>query len=93
MTQCRNNLKQIGLALLDYYNNHDVLPSGYVSTWLLDMELGPGWGWGSMILPEMEQGPLFSSINFQIPIEGDANLTGRTVLLGTYFVPLIASCL
>src|SRR6478609_2031410 len=54
---CQNNLKQIGLALAQYANRQGGLPPGYVSTWdpLRSTELGPGWGWASMILPELEQ--------------------------------------
>jgi prepilin-type N-terminal cleavage/methylation domain-containing protein len=54
---CQNNLKQIGLALAQYSNRHGGFPPGYVSLWdpLRSTELGPGWGWASMILPELEQ--------------------------------------
>ena len=30
--------------------------------------IGPGWAWGSMILPQMEQGPLYNSINFNLSV-------------------------
>jgi len=74
---CVNNLKQIGLALANYALSHEGLPSGYVATWdnYLQKEIGPGWGWASMILPEMEQGPLFNAINFQTQIQSPGNST------------------
>src|SRR5262249_32774150 len=50
MTQCRNNLKQIALAMHDYHNaNNNVLPSG-VGKW------GCCWGtWMVAVLPYIEQ--------------------------------------
>jgi prepilin-type N-terminal cleavage/methylation domain-containing protein/prepilin-type processing-associated H-X9-DG protein len=56
--QCSNNLKQIGLAVANYEASIAVLPWGS----------GPdGWNnWSAtvMILPYLEQQPLFSTINF-----------------------------
>src|SRR5262245_32290895 len=54
--QCTNNLKQIGLALHNYAQIHNGLPPGYVSSYdtVFIKEYGPGWGWGSMILPQLE---------------------------------------
>src|SRR4028118_1855135 len=56
-TTCRNNLKQMGLALASYATTHGGLPPGYVGTWdqFRTKDLGPGWGWGTMILPMLEQ--------------------------------------
>src|SRR3954471_14690008 len=50
---CTNNLKQIGLALANYANRHGAFPPGYQSIYdpNFQREIGPGWGWASMILP------------------------------------------
>jgi prepilin-type N-terminal cleavage/methylation domain-containing protein len=57
-SQCVNNLKQIGLALHNYHSSINALPWDH----------GPqGWNeWSglTMLLPYMEQTPLFNSINF-----------------------------
>ena len=72
-TQCCNNLKQVGLALQNYHDLVGVFPPGYVSATEDGtpdgVEIGPGWGWGAMILPQLEQTILFNAINFsqQIP--------------------------
>src|SRR5881227_3378700 len=70
-SQCVNNLKQMGLALHNYHDTVGVFPPGYVSSQapgskpILDgNDTGPGWAWGSMILPQLEQDPLFHAINF-----------------------------
>ncbi len=63
-TQCRNNLKQIGLALHNYVDAHSALPPG--SIMLLNATgstfNGHGWTWQASILPYLDQGPLFNAI-------------------------------
>ena len=56
-TQCRSNLKQLGLALHNYDEVHQVLPFGYVNA-----DDTAGWGWGTMILPQLDQTPLYSAL-------------------------------
>jgi prepilin-type N-terminal cleavage/methylation domain-containing protein/prepilin-type processing-associated H-X9-DG protein len=56
--QCVNNLKQIGLAVANYESSNLCLPPAHV-----------GYGWNdwsatSMMLPALEQAPLFNAINF-----------------------------
>jgi prepilin-type N-terminal cleavage/methylation domain-containing protein/prepilin-type processing-associated H-X9-DG protein len=100
-SQCFNNLKQIGVALHNYYNAHQVFPPGYVSAVdrsVLDpcdedaeddksIDLGPGWAWGSMILPQMEQQALYNSINFSLSLAFTANNTSSTTLVNAYLCP------
>src|SRR5262249_3311624 len=54
-TQCINNLKNIGLALHGYHDQAKQLPPGRAS-------VGGSWGasWMYYILPNIEQGPLFT---------------------------------
>src|SRR3989449_6020416 len=60
--QCVNNLKQMGLALHNYESTNRTLPPGYVSAFdSAGTDLGAGWGWASMILPQMEQTNTFAS--------------------------------
>jgi len=58
--QCINNLKQFGIALHNYHNNLNVFPMG-----ASDMINGwQQWSAVTMLLPYMEQGPVYNSINF-----------------------------
>ena len=67
-SQCTNNLKQIGLGLHNYHSALNCLPPGMViANWNSFGDLGNTWtGWSAqaMMLPYMEQKPLFDSANF-----------------------------
>jgi prepilin-type N-terminal cleavage/methylation domain-containing protein/prepilin-type processing-associated H-X9-DG protein len=53
-SQCKNNLKQIGLAFHNYHDTHGVLPPGAItSNWL---------AWGTFLLPFLDQAPLSQQI-------------------------------
>jgi prepilin-type N-terminal cleavage/methylation domain-containing protein/prepilin-type processing-associated H-X9-DG protein len=86
--QCLNNLKQIGLALHNYHDAIGAFPPGYLSRPGSDGDnTGPGWGWAAMILPQLEQPPLFNSINFGLPIESPQNQTARLTKVSTFVCP------
>ena len=88
-TTCVNNLKQIGLALANYTEVHGGLPPGYVSFWdpYFRREVGPGWGWAAMILPDLEQKPVYDRIQFNFPIEHRVNLTARLTPIEVFLCP------
>ena len=54
--QCQNNLRQYGLALHNFHDTHRVFPIGNVS--------GRFWTFQSMVLPQLEQAPVFQLINY-----------------------------
>jgi len=67
-TQCKNNLKQIGLALHNYHDAIRAFP--YASTYTAP---GNKHTWVEFICPYIDQGPLYNSINFSIPNETAPN--------------------
>jgi prepilin-type N-terminal cleavage/methylation domain-containing protein/prepilin-type processing-associated H-X9-DG protein len=86
--QCTNNLKQIGLGLHNYEGSHGALPpqhvlsgSGTTVTWW------GSWGPGPRILPYMEQGPMFDSINFSLPYNNPVNHTVAGLTLSVLLCP------
>jgi prepilin-type processing-associated H-X9-DG protein len=52
---CRNNLRQLGVALHNYHDRYGVFPFGWDTH---------GTGWSAMILPQLEQQPLYDSLVF-----------------------------
>ena len=78
---CTNHLKQLGLALHNYSSAMKVFPSGYVSYFTRDgsgpavanidpstWDAAPGWGWGALLLPFLEQGVVADGLSFRRPI-------------------------
>ena len=72
-TQCKNNLKQIGLAMHNYIDSFDCFPPGYLGfpaaaggTCATINNVAPraqGWGWGVYILPFLDQGNLYNQLS------------------------------
>ncbi|APZ95303.1 PilD-dependent protein PddA [Fuerstiella marisgermanici] len=69
-TQCRNNLKQFGLALHNYHDVHRCFPMGGMGVTYLTMT-GPdhirSFSWGAYLLPFLEQDALYQQIDFNQP--------------------------
>ncbi len=85
-SQCKNNLKQLGLALHNYHEAFGSFPPGQIRGYSGGIEYGNGASWGAMILPYMDQAPLYNQLNFNIGIyEG----TNRPVILGLSGMPAI----
>lgn len=67
-SQCRNNLKQIGIALHNYHDQFNQFPCGnmdYSTNWANNppfVDGGPQWGWPAFLLPHLEQKALFGQL-------------------------------
>lgn len=85
---CRNNLKQIGVALANYADVKGGLPPGYVSNYdFRGNDTGPGWGWGTMLLPFLEQQPLFNAASLETAIQDPTQQTVRLSALRVFLCP------
>jgi prepilin-type processing-associated H-X9-DG protein len=77
--QCVNNLKQLGIAL---HNYHDVVGSFPTSFWRNTLnpngttDTNNRHSWLSMILPYVEQTPIYNSMNFQLAVGGAFSIPG-----------------
>lgn len=76
-TQCKNNMKQLGLAL---HNYHDVAltfpPQGIYGFWDGTAHQPRHHTWLSMVLPYFDQANLYNQIDFEAPAWGQAHVTG-----------------
>jgi prepilin-type N-terminal cleavage/methylation domain-containing protein len=54
-TQCVNNLKQIGLAVHSYHDARKQIPD------IRNSSTDYGWTWAVLILPYLDQGPLYQN--------------------------------
>ena len=70
-TQCRNNLKQIGLAMHNYADVHNCFPPGFMGTTTncsmirngVAPNVAQGWAWGTFILPFLDQVNMYNIMN------------------------------
>ncbi len=76
-TQCANNLKQIGLAIHNFADTYKRLPSGGEGTDFANAPQGPSqfdnFSFFTVILPYVEQGPLWKSMSPDIYYESAPN--------------------
>jgi prepilin-type N-terminal cleavage/methylation domain-containing protein len=92
-TQCRNNLKQIGLALHNYHDVHRRFPPGETSNQTDDPLYGHGPGLD--LLPYIDQANVYNKINFSTGsmwacCTGLADLNHNaaiTTVISTYICP------
>ena len=86
-TQCKNNLKQIGLALHNYLDVHSVFPPSIVSDISTNDTSGGQWSVHARILPYIEDANLYNQANLSLDYEDPANAGIATQRIGTYICP------
>jgi prepilin-type N-terminal cleavage/methylation domain-containing protein len=93
-TQCKNNLKQIGLAMHNYHDNFNQFPAGLYYTGVTNAAGAAAdgqtfilnhTGW-SMILPYIDQGNLYNQFNFAHASNDARDAANGLPVMGT-FVP------
>lgn len=98
--QCTNHLKQLGLAMHGYHGVQGTFPAGYLARVggggvhgvpdVKTRDAGPGWGWGTALLPYVEQSPLYASLNFSMPCWLAENRTGARGNIAVFLCPSVS---
>ena len=78
-TQCRNNMKQLGLALHNYHDNFRAFPPGAFAPY-------HNGNWRSRILPYLDQAPLYNVLTAAHPsvASGYSGKRNDTINIGEY---------
>jgi prepilin-type N-terminal cleavage/methylation domain-containing protein len=88
-SQCKNNLKQFGLAIHNYHDAHSIFPAATInpgaancSRFVLnangdfDPDMIRNHTGYMMLLPYLDQGPIYNLIDFSLPTGAGAHGTG-----------------
>jgi prepilin-type processing-associated H-X9-DG protein len=81
-SQCRNNLKQIGLALHNWHDQHERFPDAVIA----DSEQPP-LSWRVALLPFLEESSLYEQYDRAKPWNDDANLEAARTRVTAYVCP------
>jgi prepilin-type N-terminal cleavage/methylation domain-containing protein len=96
-SQCRNHLKQLGLALHNYHDNFNFMPPGAMNPGVQPGNTNLPWAsncatqcrnsvWSLAVLPYLDQSPLYNQINFSLPItKAQRSGTGPSTDQGALF--------
>jgi prepilin-type N-terminal cleavage/methylation domain-containing protein/prepilin-type processing-associated H-X9-DG protein len=98
-TQCLNNLKQLGLALHNYHDVNKRFPPAYLTnTYANGTAYGvsygdpsrngpPGWAWGTLLLPYLEQQNLYRQFRLDLPCWAPENAAAARTRLAVFLCP------
>lgn len=86
--QCSNNMKQIGLAMHNYESIAGAFPmTGVIDTRPAAYAAWVGWSGHARILPLLEQGPMFNSVNITLPYTLPDNYTVASTSVSSFICP------
>lgn len=91
-TQCKNNLKQLGLALHNYHDTYNLFPPAHTRTQSASPATGALTGWRgfsahAMLLPYIEQTNLYNQINFNTYFDEASNTVSRRTKITAFLCP------
>ncbi|MBL9123989.1 MAG: DUF1559 domain-containing protein [Planctomycetaceae bacterium] len=97
--QCNNNLKQLGLALQTYAEAFRVFPPAYLGNPRQNGTVHgvqfpdgngntqSGFAWGALILPYLDQLPVYQALNFNLACWAPENSRAAALKLPTFLCP------
>ncbi|AMV21475.1 DUF1559 domain-containing protein [Planctomyces sp. SH-PL14] len=83
-SQCKNNLKQLGIAMHSYHETHFCFPPGSTAVFY------KGTNWRTHLLPYIDQGPLYNKLDFNLPLTGGGSYptSGVNTVLNNLSIPV-----
>ncbi len=84
-SQCKNNLKQLGLSLMNYESTYNVFPMEKIT-----FGVGPtkvDQTWTLMVLPFLDQQPLYNQFNFSVMWADPSQYPVTTARLSVWVCP------
>jgi prepilin-type N-terminal cleavage/methylation domain-containing protein len=85
-SQCKNNLKQLGLALHNYHDSARCFPPGVTRATTTNSTWG-GFSAHTMLLPYLDQAPLYNKVNFHQFSYGPDNVITRRTVVPVFMCP------
>lgn len=82
-SQCKNNLKQISLALLNYVDAYHALPPAYT----VDADGKPLHSWRTLILPYLDQKALYDTIDLTKAWDDPVNAAAFNTRVEVFICP------
>jgi len=76
-------MKQIALAMHNYHDTYKTMPPAYIA----DEDGKPMRSWRTLILPYVEQAPLYDRYDFNVPWDAPENQMAVNTTLQTYTCP------
>jgi prepilin-type N-terminal cleavage/methylation domain-containing protein len=91
-TTCKNNMKQIGLALHNYESVHRILPPSSTSridfgVWSTNATSYSLQSWAGMLLPFLEQGTVMAQVNYDVSALDPLNKKAAAQVIAVYRCP------
>lgn len=84
-TQCRNNLKQLGLALHNYHDTHTTFPPGLIAA---NDNFRDGMHSGlAMLLPQLEQSAVYNQLDFNVSWRDPVNAAATSAHISAFRCP------
>lgn len=86
LSQCKNQLRQFGLAMHNYESSFKQLPPGYDYAWSAQgNQLGHSWA--AFVLPFLEEPAIYDQIDFDLPVFHPDNQIARETHLALFLCP------
>lgn len=83
-SQCKNNMKQIALGLHNYESTHSTFPLGVLGTSGTSSNVNQLTTWQTLLLPYIDQAPLYGQYNFNIGFDNAGNAATVISLVPVY---------